>query len=64
MTKQGIQDEIWIIKYINALYYSLITMITVGYGDITPVTIPEKLYIMLMTLISCGVFAYVVNTIG
>ena len=35
-------------------------MITVGYGDIHPFTI----YVIIMTLISCGVFAYSVNTIG
>lgn len=39
-------------------------MITVGYGDITPVTFVEKVFIMVMTLISCGVFAYIVNTVG
>ncbi len=39
-------------------------MITVGYGDITPVTVSEKIYCIFITLISCGVFAYVVNTIG
>ena len=39
-------------------------MITVGYGDIHPFTSYEKLYVIIMTLISCGVFAYSVNTIG
>ncbi len=39
-------------------------MVTVGYGDITPTTIIEKIYCIVITLISCGVFAYVVNTIG
>ena len=39
-------------------------MITVGYGDITPVTNKEKIFIIFITLISCAVFAYAVNTIG
>ena len=39
-------------------------MITVGYGDITPVNTYEKIYCISMTLISCGFFAYVLNTIG
>ena len=39
-------------------------MITVGYGDIHPNTIYEKIYVIIMTLVSCGVFAYSVNTIG
>lgn len=39
-------------------------MITVGFGDICPLNVEEKLYVVLMTIISCGVFAYAVNTIG
>ncbi|KRX11104.1 Cyclic nucleotide-binding protein [Pseudocohnilembus persalinus] len=38
--------------------------VTVGYGDITPTNTREKIYCIFMTLISCGVFAYAVNTIG
>ena len=39
-------------------------MITLGYGDIVPVTTLEKIYVISITFISCGVFAYSVNTIG
>jgi hypothetical protein len=39
-------------------------MVTVGYGDISPSNIPEKVYIIIMTLFSSINFAYVVNTIG
>ncbi len=39
-------------------------MITVGFGDIVPKTIKEKLYVIVVQLISCGIFAYVVNSIG
>ena len=39
-------------------------MITVGYGDITPLTVTEKLYVIFVTLIACGVFAYSINSIG
>ena len=57
-------DESFSERFVNSLYFSFITMITVGYGDIHPFTIFEKLYVILMTLISCGIFAYSVNTIG
>ncbi len=39
-------------------------MITVGYGDIVPKSSYEKIYVIVITVISCGVFAYTVNTIG
>lgn len=35
-------------------------MITVGFGDICPTTIFEKLITIILTLISCGIFAYAV----
>lgn len=39
-------------------------MITVGYGDVTPVTTAERISVIVVTVISCGVFAYAVNSIG
>jgi hypothetical protein len=39
-------------------------MITVGYGDTVPVNSNEKIYVILVTLIACGIFAFAVNTIG
>ncbi|KAL4467448.1 hypothetical protein ABPG72_000658 [Tetrahymena utriculariae] len=54
----------WVEYYITGLYFAIITMITIGYGDIVPVTIYEKIFVMGMTLVSCGVFAYSLNTIS
>lgn len=39
-------------------------MTTVGYGDIKPVSISEKMYVIVFTLISSFIFSYTVNTIG
>jgi hypothetical protein len=33
-------------KYIASLYYSIITMATIGYGDIIPQTLYERIYII------------------
>ncbi len=46
------------------MYFSIITMSTVGYGDVKPNTVAEKVYVSFMTLMSSCIFAYIVNTIG
>ena len=49
--------------YIAALYWAFVTMATVGYGDIVPITNSEKIFTIIAMLIACGVFAYVVGSI-
>lgn len=39
-------------------------MVTIGYGDIHPVNVYEKLYVLGMCFFSCGMFAFSVNMIG
>lgn len=41
-----------------------ITMITVGYGDIVPVNIKEKTFIIFITIISSIVVGYCISTVG
>ncbi len=36
-------------------------MITVGYGDIVPISVYDKVMVICITLIGCGVFAYSLN---
>lgn len=36
-------------------------MCTVGYGDISPVTNLEIIYVMIITIFSCGMFAYAIK---
>lgn len=37
---------------------------TVGYGDIVPVTNPERIFVTFITFIVTGVFGYVITSIG
>ena len=39
-------------------------MITIGYGDIYPVTIYEKIYVIFAILGGCITFGYVLNSLG
>ncbi|EAR82538.2 zinc knuckle protein (macronuclear) [Tetrahymena thermophila SB210] len=61
---QKLDNSDWVVLYINSIYFTIITMITIGYGDIAPINIYEKIYVCFMTFITCGLFAYCVNCIG
>ncbi|EAS03047.3 cation channel family protein (macronuclear) [Tetrahymena thermophila SB210] len=61
---QGLTNSSWQTKYVYSLYFSVITMATVGYGDVFPVNINERIYVIAMTFVSCGSFAYSINYIG
>lgn len=39
-------------------------MMTIGYGDINPISNNERLYVILMSIISGGIFGYCVNRIS
>lgn len=51
-------------RYICSIYFTFISMITVGYGDISPISTNEKVYVIFFTILSCGVFGYCVNKIS
>ena len=61
---QGLIGHPWWVLYINSYYYVCITMNTVGYGDITPQNIYEKVFAIIFTYMACGVFAYTLNSVG
>lgn len=39
-------------------------MISVGYGDITPVNELEMVTCIILMLFACGVFAFILNKVG
>ena len=51
-------------KYISSMYWAFTTMSGVGYGDLFPITRIERFVCLLMMMFSCGIFAYIVNSIG
>ncbi|CAD8198939.1 unnamed protein product [Paramecium pentaurelia] len=57
-------DYHWFDRYIISLYWSVITTVTVGYGDIVPVTTFERIFVIIVTLLLCGVFGYCISNIG
>lgn len=51
-------------KYITSVYWALTTMAAIGYGDIYPITMQERIYGLLIILASSSIFAYMINRIS
>ncbi|XP_073029885.1 potassium channel AKT2/3-like [Primulina eburnea] len=49
------------IRYISALYWSVATMATVGYGDIHAVNSLEMVFIILYMLLNLGLTSYIIG---
>ena len=50
------------IRWIDAIYFSVITVSTVGYGDISPQTTAGKIFTMVYVVVGIGVFVALVST--
>jgi hypothetical protein len=49
---------------VDALYFSVVTLATIGYGDLTPTTDLSKLFTVLYVLIGIGLVASTVATLA
>jgi len=48
-------------KYVYSLYWAAVTMMTVGYGDITPQNTLETIFVIIIVVVGCGLFAYYIK---
>ena len=44
-------------QYNTALYWALVTLTTVGYGDIVPITVWGKIFASIISLVGIGIVA-------
>lgn len=49
-------------SYLDSLYFSVITLATVGYGDLHPITDAAKIFTMFYVFFGVGLVSYVVYT--
>ena len=61
---KGIELDAWHIRYIYSFYFSIVTMMTVGYGDISPSNYIECSFVIFVVIYGCGFFAYSINNVG
>ncbi len=48
----------------ESLYATIITMTTVGYGDLSPVTIPGRYFTIALSLVAVGIAGYAVSAVA
>lgn len=59
----GIRDS-EIDTYVQAIYWAVTTLATVGYGDITPTTSAQMLYASCAMIIGVGFFGFVLSNVA
>ncbi|KAL4510497.1 hypothetical protein ABPG72_004651 [Tetrahymena utriculariae] len=57
-------NSAWYVQFLNSFYFNTVTMVTVGYGDISPQTDIERLFSIFTVLSACCVFAYSISEVG
>ncbi|CAD8054277.1 unnamed protein product [Paramecium sonneborni] len=64
VVKNNIQNEPWHTQYLTSFYFSIVTMTTIGYGDITPLNLRERIFTICMTVAAVGIFGYSIGNIN
>ena len=57
-----VRAEHW--SYTDALYFSVVTLATVGFGDLTPTTTATKMFTVIYILSGLSIFIAFVNTLA
>jgi potassium voltage-gated channel Eag-related subfamily H protein 5 len=58
-----LKDSTYVERYVASFYFSTVTMISVGYGDIVPINLTERIVVILFMFCSTMQLSYTVSTI-
>jgi len=64
LTEHQLTQEPKSTQYFYSIYWSTVTIMTVGYGDITATNLKEVIFSVFTVFFGCGLFAYFINSIG
>lgn len=64
MTEGGFELETQRQQYIASLYYTIVTMLTVGYGDIHPTNVHERAFSVIMMLSGGVIFGALLSKVA
>lgn len=62
--RYDMEEATWSSRYMVCFYWSSITTLTVGYGDLVPGNDVERLVCCVMVFICSIVFGYTISRIG
>jgi hypothetical protein len=63
-TATGIVNSPIMKQYIYSFYFACTTMLTIGYGDITPKNQGEVMVVVLIEIVGVVSFGYLLNEMG
>ena len=64
LIKFGLGEENLFRIYISSFYYTLVTIFSIGYGDIIPVTLNERLYVNFFLFTSVFVYTFFISFVS
>ncbi|RLN49825.1 hypothetical protein BBJ29_004634 [Phytophthora kernoviae] len=63
VNSMGLLDKDLYEKYVTSFYWAIMTMTTVGYGDVHPTTTRERIFAIVAMVVGAWVFAYGITNV-